>query len=392
MKVVEQSHRPAVRQEVIDNIIQTSIQQAFAQEGVKPASQPHIDNMSEQGAAFTYRITYDVFPEIAQINLDDIHVAKITAKVEDSDVDNMLTTLREQRATWQPLTRAAEQGDGITIDFVGSIDGKAFNGGKGTDVLVVIGDGTMLPAFENGLIGATKGDKKAITMTFPDDYRVEHLRQQQATFAVTVKSVAAKKIPELNDEFATLCDVTGGVAALIKEVRANMTHDLARAIKARNKRNVMDSLAEHHKVALPEVPMQREAERLMQQAKDNLQGQGVSAERISFGVDDFKESARRGLLLRLLMRKIIADNDIKADDHQVKQVIDSIAERYEDSAEVVQFYMNDKQKLSEIKMAVLEDAVVEWVLDRVNVKVVSLTFKEVMRAEKQQRPLKTLEN
>ena len=380
MKMVEQSHGPSARREVIDSLVQSSMQEAFVQENINPAGRPHIDKMEEKGDMFVYSMSYDVFPDVKEINLKGIKVEKITAEVQDSDVDTMLETLREQRISWEPLKRAAKETDGVTIDFVGSIDGEEFDGGKGVDTLVVIGDGNMLPEFENQLIGTKAGQETTITMTFPDDYRAEHLKGKEASFVITVKSVAKKKIPKLDKAFAELCGVDGGIAALKKEVRANMTRELTSTLKTGNKRKVMDSLTENNELALPETPVEREAEHLMEQAKTNLRNQGVNIDGIPFNIDNFKDNAKKRVLLSLLIGKIISDNDIKPEEEQVKSVIDGIASSYEDPEDVVKFYMNDQQKLSEIQMMVVEDSVVEWILDQVKVEETSSTFSEVMNA------------
>jgi len=379
-KMVEQSHGPSARREVIDGLVQSSMQEAFVQESISPAGPPHIDTMKEEGSNFIYTLTYDVFPEVKQINLEGISVEQTVAEVKDEDIDTMLETLRQQRLTWEPLKRAAKPEDGVTIDFVGSIDGAEFDGGKGTDVLVVIGDGNMLPEFENQLVGTKAGQEATISMTFPADYRAEHLQGKEATFAVTVKTVAKKKLPKLDKEFASLCGVEGGLAALKKEVQTNMTRELESTLKASNKKSVMDSVIEKNPVTLPDAPVEREAEHLMEQAKNNLKNQGVDVEGIPFDIENFKDSARRRVSLSLLIGKIINDNNIQPDEARVKAAIDGIAASYEDPEEVVKFYMNDQQKLSEVQMMVVEDTVVGWIYDNVKVDVKSSTFSEVMNA------------
>ncbi|NOQ94764.1 MAG: trigger factor, partial [Methylophaga sp.] len=380
MKMVAQSHSGAARRDVIDALVQSSMQEAFTQEEINPASPPHIETMNEEENSLVYAMVYDVFPDVKEVNLKGISLEKATAEVQDEDVDTMLETLRQQRMTWEPLKRAAKEEDGVTIDFVGSVDGEEFDGGKGTDVLVVIGDGNMLPEFENQLIGKKVGQETTITMTFPADYRAEHLQGKDATFAVTVKSVAKKKLPKLDKAFAELCGVDGGLAALKKEVRGNMTRELETTLKAQNKRKVMSSLTDNNDVALPEGPVQREAEFLMEQAKTNLKNQGVNVEGIPFDIENFKDNAKQRVSLSLLIGKIISDNGITAEEDKVKSVIDGIAESYEDPEDVVKFYMNDQQKLSEIQMMVVEDAVVEWIYDNVKVEETSSTFSEVMNA------------
>ncbi len=380
MKMVEQSHGAAARRDVIDALVQNSMQEAFTQEKVNPASPPHIESMNEEGNTLVYTMVYEVFPELDAVNLDGIEIEKVVAQVEDEDVDKMIDTLREQRMTWEPLKRGAKEGDGVTIDFVGRIDGEEFEGGKGSDVLIVIGDGSMLPEFENQLLGAKAGQTLTVNMTFPEDYRAEHLQGKEATFDVTVKSVAKKKLPKLDKEFAKLCGVEAGVAALKKEVRANMERELANAVKAQNKRKVMDKLVEKNEMTLPEAPVEREAQYLAEQAKNNLRNQGVNVDNIPFDIENFKEQAKRRVLLSVLLGKIISDNKIEPDEEKVKAVIDDIAANYEDPENVVKYYMNDQQKLSEIQMMVVEDSVVEWVCEQVKVTEKTASFSEVMNS------------
>jgi trigger factor len=380
MKMVAQTHGPSARREVIDSLVQESMRQAFTQEEVNPAGPPHIDSMDEEGEKFIYTLKYEVFPEVADIKLDDITLEKTVAEVTDEDVDTMIETLREQRLTWDPLKRGAKEDDGVTIDFVGRIDGEEFQGGKGQDVLLELGAGRMLPEFEEQLMGKKAGQEVKVNLTFPEDYRAENLQGKKAEFDVTIKQVAKKKLPKLDKEFAALCGVDAGVAALKKEVRANMERELATALKSLNKRRAMDMLAEKNELALPEAPVEREAEFLAEQAKNNLRGQGVNVEGIPFDIENFKPNAENRVKLSLLIGKIISDNDIKPDEDRVKQAIDNIAASYEDADEVVNYYMNNQEKLSEIQMTVVEDMVVEWIFDHVKVEESTSTFSDVVNA------------
>lgn len=380
MKMVAQTHGPSARREVIDNLVQESMREAFTQEEVNPAGPPHIDSMDEEGGKFIYTLNYEVFPEVADIKLDDITLEKTVAEVTDEDVDKMIETLREQRLTWDPLKRGAKEEDGVTIDFVGKIEGEEFQGGKGQDVLLELGAGRMLPEFEEQLMGKKAGQEVKVNLTFPDDYRAENLQGKKAEFDVTIKQVAKKKLPKLDKEFAALCGVEAGVAALKKEVRANMERELATALKSLNKRRAMDMLAEKNELALPEAPVEREAEFLAEQAKNNLRGQGVNVEGIPFDIENFKPNAENRVKLSLLIGKIISDNEIKPDEDRVKQAIDNIAASYEDADEVVNYYMNNQEKLSEIQMTVVEDMVVEWIFDHVKVEESTSTFSDVVNA------------
>ena len=380
MKMVEQMHGGTARRDVIDNVVQTSMQEAFTQEKINPASRPSIEEMDEKDGAFVYTMAYEVFPDIKEVNLKDVSIKRVTAEVQDDDVDTMLETLREQRSTWEPVKRGVKEEEQITVDFVGAIDGEAFQGGTGTDVAIVIGSGQMLPEFETQLVGKKAGQETTVTVTFPDDYQAEQLAGKTAEFAVVVKSVAKKKLPKLDKEFAALCGVEAGIAALKKEVRANMVRELENSLKQKNKKTVMDMLTEKNEVSLPEAPVEREAEHLMEQAKNNLKQQGVDIENIPFTTDGFKDSAKQRVALSLLIGKIITDNEIKADEAQVKVVIELMASSYEDPEDVVKYYMNDPQKLSEVQMMVVEDMVVEWITEQIKVEDKTSTFSEVMNS------------
>lgn len=380
MKMVEQMHGGTARREVIDNVVQNSMQEAFTQEKINPASRPSIEDMNVEGETFVYTMTYEVFPDIKAVNLDGATVKKVNATVEDTDVDNMLETLREQRATWEAVKRGAKDGEQVTIDFVGSIDGNTFEGGAGQDMAVTIGSGNMLPEFEEQLLGKKADQETTITLTFPEDYQAEQLAGKVAEFAVTVKSVEKKKLPKLDKDFAVLRVVEAGMAALKKEVRANMERELENALKQKNKKTVMDMLTEKNEVNLPEAPVEREAEHLMEQAKNNLKQQGVNIEGIPFTTDGFKDSAKQRVALSLLIGKIITENNIQADDARVKAVVDLMASSYEDPEDVVNYYMNDPQKLSEVQMMVVEDMVVEWICEQIKVEDTTSTFSEVMNS------------
>lgn len=380
LNMVARSHGSTARREIIDAVVQQNIREAFTQENVNPASPPNIVEMKEDGGNFIFAMEYEVFPELDSVNLDGITVEKVTAEVTDEDVDKMLETLREQRMTWEPLKRAAKEEDGVTIDFVGSIDGEEFPGGSGKDVLVEIGSGVMLPEFEQQLVGAKAGQELTVELTFPEDYRAEHLRGKHSSFAVTVKSVAKKKLPKLDKEFAQSCGVDGGIAALKIEVLANMQRELRTALKASNKRKVMDAILANNEITLPEGPVQREAEFLMEQSKNNLRQQGVNVDGIPFEVDAFKDNSRRRVALSLLIGKLVSENKITPDEARVKAEIDTIAANYEDPEDVHNYYNSNQEKMAEIQMMVVEDKLVEWIYDHVKVTESTSNFSEVMNS------------
>ena len=378
MKMVAQMHGASTKQEIIDKVIQESMQEAFLQEKITPAGRPKLETIDEEGLIFSYVISYEVFPEVNTIELKDISADKVTATVTDDDVTDMITTLREQRAEWEVVERASQTTDRVTIDFVGKIDGEIFEGGEGKEVPVVIGAGAMLPDFESQLTPVVAGQSLTIEVRFPEDYQAENLQGKMAMFDIAVHQVEQKNLPILDDAFAAQCGVQNGLSNLNDEVKNNMVRELDNALKQKNKQAVMEQLADKNNLLLPEVAVDREAEHLMNQAKNNLQQQGVDIKNIPFTIDSFKDSAKQRVTLSLLIGKIIEDNNIEADDESVKVVIDTIAGSYENADNVVDYYMNDPQKLSEVKMMVVEDKVVDWLYQQIEVNTVNATFSEVM--------------
>ncbi len=377
MKMIEQTHSGEARGDVIDGLVQSSMQEAFTQEKIESAGPPHISKMDEKDGNLVYTIEFEVFPTIDKINVKGLTVEKIVAEIADADVDEMLETLRNQRMEWLPVKRAAKETDGVTIDFVGRVDGEIFDGGTGSDVFVEIGNGSMLPEFEKQLVGQKTGGSTTIKMTFPKDYRAEHLAGKKAEFDVTVNTVSEKKLPKLDKAFAELCGVKD-IATLKKDVRGNMQRELDSALKNQNKRKVMDVLFENNTLTLPSSPVEREAQFLMDQASNNIKSQGIDVASLNLEVDGFKAPAERRVALSLLVNKIIMDNKITPAEDRVKKIIDGIAESYEDPEDVVKYYMETPEKLSEVQMIVVEDAVVDWVLGNVKVKEVSSSFGDVM--------------
>ena len=377
MKMVEQTHGGEARSDVIDGLVQSSMQEAFTQEKIESAGPPHISEMNEKDGNLIYTVAFEIFPTIDKIKVKGLTVEKIVADITDADLDGMLETLRNQRMEWEVVKHTAKEGDKVTIDFVGRVGGDIFDGGTGSDVEVEIGNGSMLPEFEKQLEGQKAGSNTTIKMTFPKDYRAEHLAGKKVEFDISVNEVAAKKLPKLDKAFAELCGVKD-VATLKKDVRGNMQRELASALKNQNKRKVMDVLFENNELTLPASPVERESQFLLEQASNNIKSQGVDVAALNLDASGFKAPAERRVALSLLVNKIIMDNKITPAEDRVKAIIEGIAESYEDPEDVMKYYMETPEKLSEVQMVVVEDAVVDWVLDNVKIKEVSSSFSDVM--------------
>lgn len=387
MKVMRQRFGAGVRQEVIQEIVSQSFQEAVVQEKLKPAGMPSIEPKSfEPGKDLEYIATFEVFPEVELREASAIKVTKPVAAVEDADIDKMIETLRQQRATWDEVDRAAAEGDKVNIDYVGRKDGEAFEGGTAEGSDLELGSGRMIPGFEDGIVGMSKGEEKVLKLSFPESYHAEDLKGAEVEFTVTLNSVAEKKLPELDDEFFKVFGVEeGGLEKFRNEVAENMNRELEKATQAKIKNQVMDGILEiHEDVQIPQS--------LVSQEVDVLRGQmvqqfGASAEQLdvkSLLPDEmFKEQAERRVRLGLVLNEIIAKESITADPDKVKETIEGLASTYENPEEVVNYYYSNQEQLQQISAMVLEDTVVEKILAVAQVEDKACTYDEVMAPEQQ---------
>jgi trigger factor len=376
VKVVRQQFGQQVRQEVLGDVMQTTFNEAVVQEKLTPAGGPRIEPINlEQGADLKYRAIFEVLPQIEIKGVESLNVERPAATVAEGDVDAMIQNLREQRPTYNVVDREAGDTDRVTIDFEGTIDGTPFEGGKAENYPIDIGAGRMLADFEAGLKGVKAGDKKDIELTFPANYQA-NLAGKQAKFAITVKQVEERVLPELNDEFAKLYGVEeGGVERLRSEVQENMERELGEAIKARVKKQILDGLLEANPIELPKSMVDAQVRELQIDAARRMGARDASQIPPPEG---FQEPARRRVALSLLIGEIIQNAKIQVDQAQVQARFEELAAQYPDQGQALQQYRSNPQFRRQMEAAVLEDQVIDWLTERAQVSEKPSSFKEIM--------------
>lgn len=377
VKVVRQQFGQQVRQEVLGDVMQSTFAEAIVQEKLTPAGGPTIEPLSlDQGADLKYRAVFEIVPQIELAPLEDLKIERPVAEVTSADVDAMIQTLREQRPTYAAVEREARDTDRVTVDFDGTIEGQPFEGGKGEDIQIVLGAGRMLADFEAGLTGTRAGEQKTVELTFPENYPVETLAGKQAQFAVTVKSVEERQLPELDDAFCKSYGVEeGGIERLRQEVEENMKRELAAAIRARLKKQVMDGLLAANPLELPKIMVDAQVRELQLEAARRM---GVQEASQIPPPEGFQEQARRRVALTLLVGELVRAADLKVDQAQVHARFQELAQQYPDASEALQQYRTNPQLRRQMEAAVLEDQAVDWVLERAQVSEQSSNFKELM--------------
>lgn len=384
LKIVKQHYGKQIRQEVVGELIQSTFYQAISQEKLKPAGMPSIeDSADEAGKGFVYTASFEVYPEFAVKGLDGVAVEKPTAEISDADVDDMLETIRKQHIEWTGVERAAKQDDRVTVDFKGTIEGEAFEGGTGTDMQVEIGQGRMIAGFEEGIVGKNPGETFTLDLTFPEEYHAKDLAGKPVQFEISLKKVEEPVLPEADEAFAKKLGIDGGMDKMREEIRDNMNREMTAAIANKTKEAVMNALLEANPIDIPQALIDEESRHMLEQMADNFAKQGMSREQVMGSLQPamFADQAKRRVGLGLILAEIVKVNDIKADEEKVTAKIASIAEPYDRPEEVVQWYRGDKQRMAEVESLVLEEQVVEWALQQANVTETASSFKELMNSQ-----------
>lgn len=378
MSVIRQRYEGAARQEALGDLIQETFYEAVVEQKLNPAGAPSIEpKVFEKGKDLEYVATFEVFPEIKLAGFEGIAVERPQAEVGDADVDTMLDVLRKQNTRFEAVERAAENGDQITIDFVGKIDGEAFAGGSAKGVPLVLGSGRMIPGFEDALVGVKAGEERVINPTFPEDYQNLDLAGKTAEFTVNVTAVAAPALPELNDAFFALFGVKeGGLEGFRAEVRKNMERELRQAIKTKVKNQVMEGLLETNPVEVPKALVADEVNRLRVQAVQQFGG-NIKPENLP--AELFEEQAKRRVVLGLIIAEVVKQNELKPDETRVRALIEEMASAYQEPEQVVAWYLKNEKQLNEVRSVVLEEQVVDTVLSKAKVTDKSVSYEEAVK-------------
>src|SRR5262245_21945959 len=377
LKVIRQQFGSQIHREVVSDLLQSSFAEAVSERKLNPAGGPRIEPISiGEGEDLKYTAIFEVFPEVTVKGLDSISLERPVASVSDEDVDTMIESLRKQRPNWKAATRGSRTGDRITIDFTGTIGDVPFDGGKGENVAIILGEGRMLPEFEAGLIGRDADAQATISVRFPDDYHSKDLAGRTAQFAVTVKKVDEPELPPLDEEFTKAYGVSeGGIAKLREEVGDNMRRELEQNVRARMKSQVLDKLLAANPVELPAALVESQV-RDMQ--IDTARRMGVRDASQIPAREPFVEPARRRVALGLLINEIIKTEKLELDRARVASRLDELVSTYKDPQEALRLYRENREAMQQVEMLVLEDQVVDWLLARVKTSDQPTTFKAVM--------------
>ncbi len=377
--VVKKRYEEGVRYEVVEKLLGSAFQDAANQEKLRVAGLPEIDlKTMEAGKDLEFVASFQVYPDVVIAGVETLTITRPVAEITDADLGKMIDVIRKQNQEWNEVDRAAAVGDMVKVDFDGSVDGEAFEGGAAEDYAVELGAGRMLKDFEDGLVGMKAGEVKTIDVAFPDTYHAENLKGKTAQFKLTMKQVRAATLPEVDTDFITKFGVeSGSVDDFRAEIKKNMQRELDTAIKTQLKQQVMDGLAELHAIDIPKSLVKEEIRYVRDEFSQNT---GSPADNIPDEL--FAPQAERRVKLGLIVGEVIRQHSLQRDPARVEAMLETVAASYEDPQALKNYYRGNRQAMQTIEAAVMEEMIVEWVMEKATVNDETRDFDSVMNPKK----------
>jgi trigger factor len=381
--VVAQRYGYSVHYEVMNDKVGEAFAAAANEAQLRVAGQPRISE--KEGAAegeMLFDAVFEVFPDVKIADLESAEVERVTADVNDSAIDKTIDILRKQRRTFaqRAMDAGAQDGDRVTIDFEGKIDGEAFSGGKASAFQFLVGEGQMLKEFEDAVRGMKSGESKTFPLSFPADYHGKDVAGKTADFLVTLNKIEAAHLPDVNEAFAKSLGIADGtVDGLRADIRKNLEREVKFRLQARNKQAVMDALVSKAELDLPKSSVQSEVERLVQSARADLKQRGIKdADTAPIPEEMFTAQAERRVRLGLVVAELVRGNSLHAKPEQIRAHVEELAASYEKPADVIRWYTTDDRRMAEVEAVVIENNVTEFVLGKVKVVEKAIAFEELM--------------
>ncbi|MGH8183247.1 MAG: trigger factor [Rhodanobacteraceae bacterium] len=381
VKVIEQRYGDQVRGEALSDLIGSTFREAVQQQNLRPVANPNIDTDGKpQDGEIAYTATFEVMPELPTVEVAILKIDRPKAEVGEADVDRMIDTLRVQRRTFQKVDRAAADGDMVIVDYSAQADAFRHPAEGRERAATVLGGNTALAAFDGALKGRKAGEDLSFEAAFPPTFPIPLLAARQGQVELRIGEVQAPHTPDLDATFIRNFGIADGeLETFRKEVRANLERELENALRARLRNEVGSKLAATYAdIDVPKALENAEAESLVRAAMPNLSGEHAIP---PAALEAAQPIAHQRVIAGLLLRQIAQGNNLRVDNRKVTERIAKIASTYEEPEQVVELYRGNPQMMDNVRTAVLEDQVSEWVADHADTTDVNLNFDEVMHPQ-----------
>jgi trigger factor len=395
LKMVAAQYGYQIESDVLNDRVGRAFSDAASENQLRVVGLPKIEPKEDApDGMLAFDATFEIYPDVVVGDLAGIEIETVKADVTDAEIDKTIDILRKQRVHYHAKGEAGEHGDGgeavaangdrVTVDFVGSIDGTEFPGGKADDYAFVLGEGRMLPEFEAATAGLKVGESKTFPLAFPEDYHGKDVAGKTAEFTITLKKLEWAHLPEVDTEFAKSLGIEDGdIAKMRDDIKLNLEREVAGRVKARNKEAVMDALVKATELDVPKVMIEQDSERLAEMTRQDMTQRGMDVKSMPFPPELFATKAERRVRLGLILGQLVNDNNLQATQEQVKAQIEDFAQSYEDPKEVLKYYYSDRRRLGEVEALVLEENVVNYVLGKAKVSSKDVAFDELMGSNPQ---------
>ena len=390
LKMVAAQYGYQIESDVLNDKVGRAFNEAAVANELRVAGFPKIEPKDDAPeGVLEFNATFEVYPEVVIGDLAAVEVETVVTEVSDTEIDKTIDILRKQRVHYHTKGEQGEHGTGgepvaadgdrVTVDFVGTLDGVEFDGGKAEDYAFVLGEGRMLPEFEAATIGLKVGEAKTFPLAFPGDYHGKDVAGKTAEFTITLKALEWAHMPAVDTEFAQSLGIEdGSIEKMREDIKVNLEREVRARVKARNKEAVMDALVKATELDVPTVMVEQDSERLAEMTRQDMAQRGMDVAKLPFPSEMFKDKAERRVRLGLILSQLVADNDLQATQDQVKAQIEDFSQSYEDPKEVLKYYFSDRRRLGEVEALVLEENVVNYVLGKAKVSNKTVAFDELM--------------
>ncbi|MBD8655519.1 trigger factor [Oxalobacteraceae sp. CFBP 13730] len=390
LKMVAAQYGYQIESDVLNDKVGRAFNEAAVANELRVAGFPKIEPKDDAPeGVLEFNATFEVYPEVVIGDLAAVEVETVVTDVSDTEIDKTIDILRKQRVHYHTKGEQGEHGTGgepvaangdrVTVDFVGTLDGVEFDGGKAEDYAFVLGEGRMLPEFEAATIGLKVGEAKTFPLAFPEDYHGKDVAGKTAEFTITLKALEWAHMPAVDTEFAQSLGIEdGSIEKMREDIKVNLEREVRARVKARNKEAVMDALVKATELDVPTVMVEQDSERLAEMTRQDMAQRGMDVAKLPFPSEMFKDKAERRVRLGLILSQLVADNDLQATQDQVKAQIEDFSQSYEDPKEVLKYYFSDRRRLGEVEALVLEENVVNYVLGKAKVSNKTVAFDELM--------------
>jgi len=381
MKMVEAQYGGQVMDEVMGDLIRATFYEAVLEQGLKPAGGPNIEPKTvDRGHDFEYTATFEIYPEINKLDISGQQISRPAVSIQEEDIDRTIETLRHQRQEWKPVDRPAQNGDRVIIDFEGSIDGTAFDGGKASNFPLVLGSQALIEGFEAGLVGLRSGETRTLDLVFPDNYRNAQLAGKKAQFAVTMSQVTEPVLPEISEDFVRSFGIAdGSVESFRKEVRSNLERELSERVRRELRDQAFQRLLEANTFDVPLALIQGEIENLIHMTRSNMASQGLSANQVPTDPDLYREQANKRVKLGLILAELAKVKGLKADPAKVRSRLAEQAASYDNPKEYIDWHYARPERLAQIESQLIEDQALDILLESAEIHEQPMTFQELMQ-------------